>query len=139
MKKHKPQGAALYLMASYLFVVLPFVILVIVKFAQNQTSDLLLLSDWSIASSIICGQLIVKLATALAATSKSKKMPGITFNITLLVCLGLAINIVVYVLMLIMPSQSIGIIQLTLFCIASVFHFIYGAAAYHINKEQAVA
>lgn len=137
--KRKPQGAAMYLMASYLFVLLPFAIIVIVKFAQNQTSELLLLSDWSIASSIIYGQLIVKLTTALAATSKSKKMAGITFNITLLVCLGLAINIVVYVLMLVMPSQNIGIIQLILFAVASVFHFIYGSAAYHINKEQAVS
>jgi len=139
VKKHKPQGAAMSLMASYLFVLLPFVILVIVKFAQDQSNELLLLSDWSIASSIIYGQLIVKLTTALAATSKSKKMPGITFNITLLVCLGLAINIVVYVLMLVMPNQNIGIIQLILFSIASGFHFIYGAAVYHINKEQLVA
>lgn len=137
--KLKPQGEAMYLMASYLFVLLPFIILVIVKFAQDQTSELLLLSDWSIASSIIYGQLIVKLTTALAATSKSKKLAGITFNITLLVCLGLATNIVVYVLMLVMPSQNIGVIQLVLFAAASVFHFVYGSAVYHINKEQAVA
>lgn len=135
MNNHKPQGVTMSLIASYIFVLLPFVILVIVKFAQNQSHELLLLSDWSIASSIIYGQLIVKLTTALAATRKSKKMPGITFNITLLVCFGLAINIVVYVLMLIMPSQNIGIIQLILFVIASVLHFIYGAVIYHINKE----
>ncbi len=136
MKKHKPQGAILTLMASYLFVLLPFIILVIVKLAEDKSSELLLLSDWSIASSIIYGQLIVKLTTALSATNKSKKMPGITFNITLLVCLGLAINIVVYVLMLVMPSQNIGIIQLALFTIASIFHFIYGSAVYYINKAS---
>ena len=136
MNKHKPQGATLLLMASYLFILLPFVILVIVKFAQDQSSELLLLSDWSIASSIIYGQLIVKLTTALAATSKPKKMPGITFNITLLVCLGLAINIVVYVLMLIMPSKGIGFIQLILFTVASVIHFIYGSVVFHINKDK---
>ncbi|ANB21971.1 MULTISPECIES: hypothetical protein [Alteromonas] len=137
--KLKAQGAVMYLMASYLFVLLPFVILVIVKFAQDKTSELLLLSDWSIASSVIYGQLIVKLTTALAGTSKSKKMAGITFNITLLICFGLAINIVVYVLMLVMPSENIGFIQLILFAAASVFHFIYGSAVDHINKEQAVA
>lgn len=136
VKKHKPQGAALTLWASYLFVLLPFVILVMVKFAQEQSSQLLLLSDWSIASSIIYGQLIVKVTTALAATNKDKKMPGITFNITLLVCFGLAINIVVYVLMLVMPSQNIGIIQLILFIIASAFHFIYGSAVHHINSNK---
>lgn len=136
--KRKPQGATMYLMASYLFVILPLLILTIVKFTQDKTCELLLLSDWSIASSIIYGQLIVKLTTALAATSKSKKMSGITFNITLLICLGLAINIVVYVLMLIMPSQNVGIIQLILFAAASIFHFIYGSAAYYINKEQTV-
>jgi len=136
LKKHKPQGEILSLMASYIFVILPFIILVIVKFAQDKSSELLLLSDWSIASSIIYGQLIVKLTTALAATNRSKKMPSITFNITLLVCLGLAINIVVYVLMLVIPSQNIGIVQLILFTIASAFHFIYGSAIYHINKAQ---
>ena len=136
MKTNKPQGSVLSLMADYIFVLLPFIILVIVKFAQDKSSELILLSDWSIASSIIYGQLIVKLSTALASTTKSKKMPGITFNITILVCLGLAINIVIYVLMLTMPSYRIGIIQLALFFMATLCHFIYGSAVKHINRQS---
>ncbi len=134
VKKHKPQSENLSLIAAYLFVLLPFIILVIVKFAQDKSCELVLLSDWSIASSIIYGQLIVKLTTALAATDKAKRMPGITLNITLLVCFGLAINIVVYVLMLVMPSQNIGIVQMVLFISASILHFVYGSAINHINK-----
>ncbi|MEQ3528691.1 hypothetical protein [Pseudoalteromonas sp. XMcav11-Q] len=135
MSNNKMQGTKLTLIASYLFVILPFIILVVVKLAQGQPNSLLLLSDWSIASSIIYGQLIVKLTTSLASTDKNKKLPGITFNITLLICLGLAINIVVYVLMLVTPSQGIGILQLILFFFASIAHFIYGAAILQIDLK----
>lgn len=82
------------------------------------------------------GQLIVKLSSALAATGKNKKIPAITLYLTILVCLGLVVNVVVYVLMLIMPSAGVGIAQLILFGLASICHFVFGAATGHINNAK---
>ncbi len=124
------------LVADYIFYLLPFIILLIIRLAQNNSADLLLISDWSIASTIMYGQLIVKLSSALASTNKEKKIPAITLYLTVLVCLGLVVNVVVYVLMLLMPNSAIGIAQLVLFGVASLCHFIFGAAVGHINSVK---
>lgn len=136
MKKSEKQATSLVLAADYIFYLLPFIILVIISLAQEKLSDLLTISDWSIASTIIYGQLIVKLSSTLAATNREKKIPAITLYLTILVCLGLVVNVVVYSLMLIMPSKGLGITQLILFGLASICHFIFGAAVGHINKVQ---
>ena len=136
MKNSKSQGTSLVLIADYIFYLLPFIILLIIRLAQNKFSDLLLISDWSIASTIMYGQLIVKLSSALASTNRDKKIPAITLYLTVLVCLGLVVNVVVYVLMLLMPSTGIGIAQLVLFFLASVCHFVFGAVVGHINNAK---
>ncbi|WP_144981076.1 hypothetical protein [Halomonas sp. C22] len=136
MMKSKKQSTSLVLAADYIFYLLPFIILTIISLAQEKLSDLLTISDWSIASTIIYGQLIVKLSAALAATNREKKIPAITLYLTILVCLGLVVNVVIYSLMLIMPSKGLGITQLILFGFASICHFIFGAAVGHINKVQ---
>lgn len=136
MKNSKSQGASLVLIADYIFYLLPFMILLIIRLAQDKFSDLLLISDWSIASTIMYGQLIVKLSSALASTSRDKKIPAITLYLTVLVCLGLVVNVVVYVLMLLMPSTGIGITQLVLFFFASVCHFVFGAAVGYIKNSK---
>lgn len=136
MNKSKKQSTSLVLAADYIFYLLPFIILVIISLAQEKLSDLLTISDWSIASTIIYGQLIVKLSSTLAATNREKKIPAITLYLTVLVCLGLVVNVVVYSLMLIMPSTGLGITQLILFGLASICHFTFGAAVGHINKVQ---
>jgi len=136
MKSSRKQSTLLVLVSDYIFYLLPFIILLIVRLAQGKSSELLLISDWSIASTIMYGQLIVKLSSALAATGKNKKIPAITLYLTILVCLGLVVNVVVYVLMLIMPSAGVGIAQLILFGLASICHFVFGAATGHINNAK---
>jgi hypothetical protein len=136
MKSSKKQSTVLVLVSDYIFYLLPFIILMIIRLAEGRFSELLLISDWSIASTIMYGQLIVKLSSALAATNRDKKIPAITLYLTVLVCLGLVVNVVVYVLMLIMPSAEIGITQLTLFALASICHFVFGAATGHINNTK---
>lgn len=136
MNQTKSENSILTLIADYIFFLLPFVILFIVRVAQGKSSDLILMSDWSIASTIVYGQLIVKLSSALASTNRDKKIPAITLYLTGLVCLGLVINVVVYVLMLIMPSVKIGIAQLILFVLASVCHFVFGSVVNHIKNTK---
>jgi len=125
------KGAFASVASEYIFICLPFIILSIVRLHQDRADDLLTTSDWGIASGIIYGQLIVRLAAALAGTSRPKKLPAITLNLTILVCLGLSINLVIYSLMLTSPTDTLGYFQLLLFLAASACHFIYGIA---INK-----
>lgn len=129
------KGALPAIASEYIFIALPFIILSIVKWHQGKPEDLITTSDWGIASGIIYGQLIVRLATALAKTNKPKKISAITLNFTILVCLGLSINLVIYSLMLTTPTHTLGLVQLTLFFAASLFHFIYGIAIKKISTD----
>lgn len=132
----KRQSSLPILISDYIFYITPFIILTIVRIAQGtEIGFLILISDWSIASTIMFGQVVVKLCSALVSTSRSKKIPAITLYLTVLVCFGLLVNIVVYVLMLITPSTGIGIFQLILFIFASLCHFILGSAINHINNN----
>lgn len=134
MSSNKTSAASVT--SEYLFICLPFIILSIVRWHQGRPEELLTASDWGIASGIIYGQLIVRLAAALAGTTKPKKIPAITLNFTILVCFGLSVNLVIYSLMLTSPTSTLGYLQLTLFIFASISHFIYGIAINKITESK---
>lgn len=54
------------LKAEYLFVIIPFLLLVFIKWINNSIEDILLTSDWSLASCIIFGQVALKVSQAVA-------------------------------------------------------------------------
>ncbi|QTH72030.1 hypothetical protein [Pseudoalteromonas xiamenensis] len=123
----------LALIADYIFVILPFVIILIVRSAQGVSGSFYMLPDWGIAATIVYGQLIVKLATALAKTNKPKKTSAVNFYLTVLIAFGLVVNVVINILMLVIPNEVLGITQIALFILATLFHFIIGAAVNHIE------
>lgn len=132
----KSKSYFLSLIADYIFIILPFVILLIVRSAQDVTDTFYMLSDWGIASSIIYGQLVVQLATALAKTNKTKKAPAITLYLTVLVAFGLVVNIVLYILMLVIPNEALGVAQVISFIGATICHFIFGSSIKIIEQPS---
>ncbi|MDN2481240.1 hypothetical protein [Vibrio agarivorans] len=123
----------LALIADYIFVILPFVIILIVRSAQGVTGSFYMLPDWGIAATIVYGQLIVKLATALARTNKPKKTSAVNFYLTLLIAFGLVVNVVINILMLVIPNEVLGKTQIVLFTLATMCHFIVGTAVNYIE------
>ncbi|WP_306331995.1 hypothetical protein [Vibrio injensis] len=124
----------LALIADYIFVILPFVIILIVRSAQGVNDSFYMLPDWGIAATIVYGQLIVKLATALAKTNKPKKTSAVSFYLTVLIAFGLVVNVVINILMLIIPNEVLGITQIVLFALATFCHFIIGLVVNHIES-----
>lgn len=131
----KSDNYLLSLIAGYIFIILPFIILFIVRSAQNPTESFYMLPDWGIVSSIIYGQVVVQLATTLAKTTKVKKSPAITLYLTLLVAFGLVVNIVIYILMLVIPNETLGMTQVILFLLATTCHFVFGSSIKIIEKS----
>ncbi|PME27452.1 hypothetical protein BCV39_14730 [Vibrio sp. 10N.286.55.E10] len=123
----------LALIADYIFVILPFVIILIVRSAQGVSGSFYMLPDWGIAATIVYGQLIVKLATALAKTNKPKKTSAVSFYLTVLIAFGLVVNVVINILMLVIPNEVLGKTQIALFALATICHFIIGSAVNHIE------
>lgn len=123
----------LALIADYIFVILPFIIILIVRSAQGANDSFYMLPDWGIAATIVYGQLIVKLATALAKTNKPKKTSAVNFYLTVLIAFGLVVNVVINILMLVIPNEVLGKTQTILFGLATACHFVIGTAVNYIE------
>ncbi|WP_313130267.1 hypothetical protein [Pseudescherichia vulneris] len=116
------------LMASYLFILLPFSILILVKSIDMKWLDIILASDWSIASFIIFGQSLTSLSSALVASPNNKKREGWEWYVAKLFITGIAPSMVLYIYMLKQPSIFLGILQILMFFYASYRYFIDGLA-----------
>ena len=59
-KDTKYTNARIILLSEYLFIFLPFIVIAIVKIYNSKIDEFLRAPDWSFASSILFGQLLVK-------------------------------------------------------------------------------
>jgi len=124
------------LLAAYAFVIVPFSLMIIVKASENNWQEIILASDWSIASFIIFGQSLTFLSSALISTSKNKKREGWEWYIAKVFLTGIGPSLVFYTLLLVKPSLMIGIGQIMLFIYASFRFFVDGLAAKKLEQDS---
>lgn len=124
------------LMASYLFVLLPFTILFFVKVIDGKWIDVFLASDWSIASFIIFGQSLTSLSSALVLSPKNKKQYGWELHAAKLFITGIAPSMFLYIYMLNKPTITLGILQILMFIYASYRFFVDGLTAKRLTDTQ---
>lgn len=114
------------LMASYLFILMPFTTLIIVKVIDGKWLDVLLASDWSIVSFIIFGQSLMSLSSALISSSSNKKREGWELHTAKIFITGIAPSLIIYIFMIKTPTLTLGIFQIILFIYASYRFFVDG-------------
>ena len=102
------------LLSEYLFVLLPFVVIAIVKIYTSTFDEFLEAPDWSFASSILFGQLLVKLVSG-SIIKKEAQWQRVSLLITLIFVLGLVPCLIVLTLMLIDNGQSSFLIYMQVF------------------------
>lgn len=119
----------------YLFIVTPFILLILVKVLTGKYEDLLLTGDWSIASAMIYSSSVVNVRSA---TRKYKgKLNEISFDWFMATTSVMsAISVTIYVVALIQPNKWIGFLQILLFVVASLSHMKYGRLAYRLRGEE---
>lgn len=117
----------------YVFIALPFVALIIVKAYTGKLSDLLVTSDWSIASAMIYSSSVINVRSATRNIQGSVNHIGLDWFMTTTISMAV-INVVVYVLVLIKPSIALGLTQIVLFLLASLAHFKYGRVVYRLKR-----
>ncbi|AUY23584.1 hypothetical protein [Mixta calida] len=123
-------------MASYLFVLLPFTILFFVKVIDGKWIEVILASDWSIASFIIFGQSLTSLSSALVLSPKNKKQYGWELHVAKLFITGIAPSMVLYIYMLNKPTVTLGIFQIIIFIYASYRFFVDGLTSKRLTDAQ---
>ncbi|EGR3135890.1 hypothetical protein BST55_22165 [Vibrio vulnificus] len=122
-----------YAAISYTFVIIPFLALVLVKGFTGQWGDLLTTSDWAIASAMIYSSSIITVRSA--AKEHRAEVNDISLDWFMSKTLIMAvISVILYVLVLLVPSTPLGITQILLFVYSSLSHFRIARAVYRLKN-----
>lgn len=118
------------LLSEYLFVIVPFVVIAIVKIYSSDFHGFLKAADWSFASSILFGQLLVKMVSGSLIREKVK-WQRVSLLVSVILVFGLIPSLTTLTLVLVSNGGSAFIVnaQIVLFGFSSVCFFWLGSAA----------
>lgn len=131
MSSHSEFKTAL---TSYLFIITPFLILILVKLLTGRWEDLLLTGDWSIASAMIYSSSIVTVRSATRTYKGSINGSSLDWFMSVTIVMA-CLSIATYVVALMQPSYWIGVVQIVLFVVASKAHIKYSRAAMRLKNQ----
>lgn len=121
-------------LTSYLFIFMPFLALVLVKGSSGEWDDLLIASDWSIASAMIYSSSIITVRSATRNHKGCINDTSLDFFMAKTLCMAL-LSIIIYVLVLVKPNPIIGYFQIILFIFASLSYIKYGRLSYRMQTN----
>jgi len=123
------------LKAEYLYVCVPFIILVLVKIYFGPIKDIVFSSDWSLASSIVLGQNAAKVSRSVAKVKG--KVNGSNFSwYSAKRFLFVLIALFFYFGMIFNPNMYLACSQIPIFLGASWLHFTDGFAVKMLEREN---
>ncbi len=136
MKNKVYSNARITLLSEYLFILLPFIVIGMVKLYKSSLGDFFAAADWSFASAILFGQAIVKIVSA-GVINKNSVSPRIVLIVTLLFIIGVAPCLVLIAIILLNDANSIYIMltQVILYIVATSMFFWIGSAAHVMIDE----
>lgn len=133
LSKHERKAIFADLKSEYLFIAIPFMLLIGVKLYIGTWQEIILSPDWSLASCLIFGQITSKVSKAVASTSaKTSEQHYGWYSAKRF--LFVVIAIALYFGMLSKPSMTLGYIQIFIFILASVLHFADGYTTRILQK-----
>lgn len=123
------------LKAEYLYVCVPFVILILVKVYYGPLSDIIYSSDWSLASSIILGQNAARISRSVAKVKDKVNGGNFSWYSSKRFFLVI-ISLFFYFGMIFKPNDLLAYSQLLIFLVASRIHFTDGFAVKMLEKNN---
>ncbi|HHS99449.1 MAG TPA: hypothetical protein ENK73_01200 [Thiomicrospira sp.] len=127
MSSKKGTNAYFILLSEYLFILVHFVVIIIVKAYSGALQTLYEIPDWSFAASVLWGQTIVKLVAG--GSAGTVIWQRVTILISGIVVLGLIPSLVTLTIMLIAENPPVFhvYLQLTLFTMSSIIYLLVGS------------
>jgi hypothetical protein len=124
-------------LSEILFNVLPLIILTIVFAYQHKAYSLFYASEWSLTSAILFGQSITKIVSAFVSTRTPAHTQRVVATITVLIVLGLAPALAVFILLLIASNPPMGLLitQMVMFLVSLIVFVVIGSASELIIAE----
>ncbi|PKH04761.1 hypothetical protein CXF93_21335 [Moritella sp. Urea-trap-13] len=118
---------------SYVFIAIPFLVMITIRLLTGDWRNIVMASDWSIASAMIYSSCMFNVWNSTRGVNiNDTSLKWFMSKSLALVC----INIAVYSVILLRPSLTAGFIQIVIFLIATISHFKYGRAAYRLNNRN---
>lgn len=122
------------LKAEYLYICVPFVILILVKVYFGPIKDILYSSDWSLAASIILGQNAAKISRSISKIKQKVNDSNFSWYSAKRFFL-VVIALFFYFGMIFKPNAYLGASQLLFFLFASWLHFSDGFTIKLLERE----
>ncbi|MGC0878347.1 hypothetical protein WKG84_12655 [Pantoea agglomerans] len=123
------------LKTEYLFIILPFILLISYKSYIGKWEDILYSSDWSLASCLMFGQTTVKMTRAISKIKMNSNEYYFGWYATKRF-LYVIFSITAYFGMIANPTVLLGVIQILIFIFASYFHFKDGFTTKLLKKNN---
>lgn len=123
------------LKAEYIYVLIPFVLLVGVRLYAGTWQEIVLSPDWSLISCVVFGQLAFKMSKAVAKSRlKTNEQQFGYYSAKRF--FWIVVSAALYFGMIAKPSLLLGFFQFGLFFIAAFMHFSDGFAAYAMQRGK---
>lgn len=116
------------LKSEYLYILIPFVILLFVKAYNKEWAQIPLVPDWSLVSCIIFGQMSARITKSITVSSLIVNHARLGFYLATRFFMVI-MSAMFYFLMLTNPSMILGWCQIILFLIAGFYFFRDGYTA----------
>lgn len=115
------------LIAEFLFIFLPIIVVFIIRISNEQYSAIFYNSEWAFAAVILYGQAIIKLSSGAAAGKMVWQR--LSLIISILLVFGLIPTIVILYINFTTTQPSLGmhIFQIIELMLASIVFFLFGA------------
>lgn len=128
MNSNESSNSKFILYSEYLFILVPFIVITIVKAFNSSIQELLYVPDWSFAASILWGQTIVKVVAG--GVSNKVIWQRTVLVVSGLIVIGLIPSLITLALMLVSgePPLFLTYLQGILFVLATVVFLSFGAA-----------
>lgn len=122
------------LKAAYIYIITPFILLVFVKVYNSTYIDIILTSDWSLASCIIFGQITANISKSVSSVKITTHESNFSYY-TAKRFLCVVISLMLYFAILLKPQLYLGVLQILVFLFASFLHFRDGFTNYLLQKR----
>ncbi|MEZ8472175.1 hypothetical protein AB6D20_010060 [Vibrio splendidus] len=119
---------------SYLFILIPFIMLCIIKGQTGSWESILLSTDWSVASFIMFAQKFGEMITALVKVKGKVDGDVLTTYIIKVLFLGIIPSVYVYFIMNTDPNLYVAALQIILFFYASWRFFVDSMKVKMLNQ-----
>lgn len=122
------------LKASYIYIITPFILLIFVKIYNSSSIEIILSSDWSLASCIIFGQITANISKSVSSLKIATHESNFSYY-TAKRFLCVVISLMLYFAILLKPQIYLGVLQILVFIFASFLHFRDGFTNYLLQKR----